>query len=370
MSSSAQKGRFKAVLTKYYPVGTIHNLTPMHYPSLRSPSSADAEPFWRVDSDAGTFCFKKHRQAKSAHRALFEELFQCKAYASGASVPELIKAEHGSTYVMYEHHRWWLERFIEGPHHSWWRAELDGVQCRAAGAALFGLHRITSDWVEGGTYRLTQAEIAAGGNEEEFVRANNPLVKKVLGNALNSIDNVRRALHRVRDVENSNLNLWVVNLDRCQRLLEASRTHIVSLSSGNDIGERVVVHGDFHPGNTIFSEERVGAIVDFEHVHVENRLYDVAYGMLMFGTRWEKSAGEYSSDNYLREQFLMGYVEAGDRAVNVQSAEFRGYRIISCILVASWLLELIDEFRIDDFTILNCMEHTLADWRTLITPSN
>lgn len=54
---------------------------------------------------------------------------------------------------------------------------------------------------------------------------------------------------------------------------------------GFDRWPRMIVHGDWHPGNMIFQGRRVIAVIDFDSARVEPRITDVANGLLHFSMR-------------------------------------------------------------------------------------
>ena len=43
-----------------------------------------------------------------------------------------------------------------------------------------------------------------------------------------------------------------------------------------------IVHGDWHPGNMLFKESRVVAVIDYDTARVQPRVLDIANGMLQF----------------------------------------------------------------------------------------
>lgn len=45
---------------------------------------------------------------------------------------------------------------------------------------------------------------------------------------------------------------------------------------------RQIVHGDWHPGNMLFKESRVVAVIDYDTARVQPRVLDIANGMLQF----------------------------------------------------------------------------------------
>ena len=51
---------------------------------------------------------------------------------------------------------------------------------------------------------------------------------------------------------------------------------------GFDSWEQQVVHGDWHPGNMLFSDGRIIAVLDFDSVRIAPPVTDLANGMLQF----------------------------------------------------------------------------------------
>lgn len=51
---------------------------------------------------------------------------------------------------------------------------------------------------------------------------------------------------------------------------------------------QMLVHGDFHPGNLIWSEGNVAGVVDFENAHYEHPAYDLAYAAVTFSANWRE----------------------------------------------------------------------------------
>jgi len=50
---------------------------------------------------------------------------------------------------------------------------------------------------------------------------------------------------------------------------------------------RLVIHGDYHPGNLKFKGDRIVGLFDFDWSKYETRCYDVALALILFCTDWE-----------------------------------------------------------------------------------
>jgi len=79
---------------------------------------------------------------------------------------------------------------------------------------------------------------------------------------------------------------------------------------GFDSWQHQVVHGDWHPGNMLFSKHKLAAVLDFDSVKIAPPLTDLANGMLQFsivgGRPNPKDWPDYFDQDKL-VQFLNGY---------------------------------------------------------------
>jgi Ser/Thr protein kinase RdoA (MazF antagonist) len=73
-----------------------------------------------------------------------------------------------------------------------------------------------------------------------------------------------------------------------------------------------IIHGDWHPGNMLFDNERICAVLDFDASRHQPSIVDVAYGMLQFSIlRGAAGPGEWPdfSDEARTRRFFSGYVD-------------------------------------------------------------
>lgn len=85
---------------------------------------------------------------------------------------------------------------------------------------------------------------------------------------------------------------------------------------GFDSWPQQVIHGDWHPGNMLFSNGKVAVVLDFDSIRVAPAVVDLANGMLQFsivGGRPNPADWPDYCDQDKLLQFLQGYKE---RAVN------------------------------------------------------
>jgi Ser/Thr protein kinase RdoA (MazF antagonist) len=94
-------------------------------------------------------------------------------------------------------------------------------------------------------------------------------------------------------------------------LYNASSVRVNAL--GFDTWPDQVVHGDWHPGNMLFSANKLAAVIDFDSTKLAPGMTDVANGMLQFSIVGDRpNPADWPS--YLNQaklvQFLSGYREA------------------------------------------------------------
>jgi Ser/Thr protein kinase RdoA (MazF antagonist) len=142
------------------------------------------------------------------------------------------------------------------------------------------------------------------------------------------------------------------------------------------VQETLLVHGDFHPGNLLFRQDLLCAILDFEYAHMECAAYDLGYAALFFATRWGNETPGVNDqvdgtlDMTLLEPLLEGYTEqwaqnhclAGgqDRPSIPQALEIiRPYMRIAGYLVIYWLLKKYVEQPDERLLLRRAIDHNL-----------
>jgi Ser/Thr protein kinase RdoA (MazF antagonist) len=81
---------------------------------------------------------------------------------------------------------------------------------------------------------------------------------------------------------------------------------------GYDSWRRQVVHGDWHPGNLLFSSRKVVGVLDFDSIRIAPPVTDLANGMLQFsiiGDHPDPAQWPDAFDEARLFQFLNGYRE-------------------------------------------------------------
>lgn len=74
-----------------------------------------------------------------------------------------------------------------------------------------------------------------------------------------------------------------------------------------------VVHGDWHPGNTLYKDGEIIAVIDFDSLRVSPRITDIANGVLQFSMRMGESEDVDSWPDSFRGHTIRSMVHAYDQ---------------------------------------------------------
>jgi Ser/Thr protein kinase RdoA (MazF antagonist) len=228
-----------AVLSRY-PIGQVRSVRPLALGSSRAPKA-------HIVADAGEFLLKRRAPGKdNPARVAFAHGLQLHLAAAGFPVAPLVAAlgDHNSM-VHLQGHTYELFRFIHGS-----RYDLSIPQTAECGASLARLHALGQNYSPqwppppgsyhnspaiAGQLRAIPDRIGGGGR---------PLTDKLVSTYARSASTVERM----------GLSRWPTQ----------------------------AVHGDWHPGNLVFEQGRIIAVLDFDASRIAPRVIDLANGALQF----------------------------------------------------------------------------------------
>ena len=229
-----------------------------------------ANDVFRVDGPAGALALRIEHPPLRVDDIAWEHGVVSLLGKRLAEVPAPIPARDGTTFFRYGRFAVWLLPFVDGS-----PGDRDDERHRLEAATLLGrLHRVA------GELAVPPAPARARLGELEWPEAvgfPGPLAGE------------QRRIERART--------WAIDFTRA---LEHGRRR---LASG-------VVHGDFFPGNVLFSQGRAVALVDWEEAHVDWTAYELATAV------WEfcKRNGEDDLDRAAAARFVAAYRAAGGPA--------------------------------------------------------
>jgi Ser/Thr protein kinase RdoA (MazF antagonist) len=256
----------------HYDTGVVHGVSPVAGGSRRAPKVV-------VTAERGTFLLKRRPRAKNdLERVAFAHRVQKHLAERGFPVTELLATvDDRVTALSLEDHIYEFFRFVEGS-----RYDGSAAAAREAGRQLANFHK-------------DLAHFAAPKGRSRWCFHDSTLVRK----HLKLIGSGRRtgSRHKARAVVESLLVRYDRSSDRISRF-------------GFKSWKRQIIHGDWHPGNILFSGGRIVAVVDFDSIRVAPPPTDLANGMLQFSIVADKPDPADWPDRFDETrllEFLRGY---------------------------------------------------------------
>jgi len=238
-----------AIVLSHFDIGVIHAMHEFRRGSRRAPKML-------LKADRGAVLLKRRAPGRDeAHRVQFSHRVQLKLSEQHFPLPKLLKDRaSGETLVKYGGRIYELFEFIPGTRYD---ATLPATS--DAGHALALFHKL----------------IATVPTED---------LHPTLGyHAIESIDRQFELIAaRARERDDRAL------VDLCAELRDL---YHACAREVDRIGLRhwpsQLVHGDWHPGNTLYRGPHVVAVIDFDSLRLEPRVLDVANGALQFSITME-----------------------------------------------------------------------------------
>jgi Ser/Thr protein kinase RdoA (MazF antagonist) len=259
------------------------------------PAGSRRAPKLLLETGSGRYLLK--RRMLSRHplpRIRFAHAVQRTLERCGFPVAGLVPTSgNADSLVIREGHVYELFRFVEGT-----RFDRTGESCGRAGESAAWLHRHLAGHATDGL------------EPASFHRS--PTVGLALRSTVDSVSAADPAADRA-EIAALVRNVSIAYAEAAGRVEDA----------GFPGAPLHTVHGDFHPGNLLFSEGRVVAVLDFDSVRHEPRIVDIANGMMQFAQLGQRGVSPLDWPSRLDPArctaFLAGYGRATD--VPVSAAE-------------------------------------------------
>ena len=257
----------------HYDIGIIIQVKPLSGGNMRAPKMA-------IVSQQGKFLLKRRPKGKDdLYRVAFAHAVQSHLAAQSFPVTCLLATrDKNNTVLQLNHHIYELFKFVTGTRY-------DGSEEATvdAGRRLAEFHQYLADFAY---------ESALGG----------------LKTCFHDSSTVRRHLKTLgSDRSNPNKKLRATAEDLMKLYNESS---VRVNDSGFDSWAQQVIHGDWHPGNMLFSKNKLAAVLDFDSVRIAQPLTDLANGMLQFSIVANRPNPNDWPDYFDQDkllQFLSGY---------------------------------------------------------------
>ena len=313
-----------AIALSHYDIGVIEKVRDFPRGSRRSPKII-------VDSQRGRFLFKRRARGKDdLQKVAFAHHVQLHLAAESFPLPHLIgtRPDNNSMLVL-DHHIYELFEYVRGgPYDGSLDATFD------SGRILGLYHKLQAGFQSEhvppkGSYHGSTGIADAIGKTVRSVPVDEAADAKVLDGTLAFLS---EAYQKCSDDANSlGLGDWPLQ----------------------------IVHGDWHPGNMLFADNHVVAVIDYDSARLQQRVIDLANGGLQFSiTGGSEDPSKWP--DYLDETRLKRFLRAYDSINVVSKAELQAVPFLMCeAMIAEAVLPIAatGHFgRMDGFPFLQMIE--------------
>lgn len=208
----------------------------------------------RLRTPAGQY-FLKRRAVEAADRLGFVHAFQLHLAAAGVPVAQVLPTLDGRTVHVAGGGAYELFRWIDGGR---WSMRVD--ESAEVGAAIGAMLRASASFA-----------VPDDAPRASFHRQ---------GPVAGSEDQVIAAVLRVDPgADAAPLRECV-----CRLVAASTRAHSRAEEAGLPRMPALCVHGDLHPGNVLFADGRLRAVLDFDGARVDHRACEIANALVHFGS--------------------------------------------------------------------------------------
>jgi Ser/Thr protein kinase RdoA (MazF antagonist) len=283
----------------HYDVGIVHRVKPLTAGNRRAPKVI-------VTADKGVFLLKRRPRGRDdLERVTFAHAVQQHLAQRSFPVTSLLATADGQmTALSLENHIYEFFCFVAGTRYD------GSVQdTREAGRQLALFHKHLADF-------------PARDEHSPWCFHDSALVRRHL--KLISSDKRTESGRRMQAVTQ-------------ELLLRYDKSSVRVNQVGFGSWKRQLVHGDWHPGNLLFSDHKIVAVVDFDSMRVAPPATDLANGMLQFSiianrpnpAEWP---AHFDRDRIL--QFVAGYQEV------IKLSERKRYGLVD-LMIESMIAEAV-----------------------------
>ena len=273
-----------AQVLSHYDIGVIHQVKPLSAGSKRAPKMV-------IISEGGKFLLKRRPRGKDdLYHVAFAHAVQTHLAETNFPLAALVATCDERNTILHLNNRIYeLFEFVSG-------SRYDGTAeaTTDTGRQLANFHRYLTDFAE------KWKPLRGSFHDSSIVRTH----LKTTG--------TEKAAGQDKKLQRTAETLMT--------LYNASSIRVNEL--GFDSWGEQIVHGDWHPGNMLFSNHRLTAVLDFDSVKIASTVTDLANGMLQFsivGDRPNPADWPDYLDQAKLVQFLNGYrkvVELSENELN------------------------------------------------------
>jgi Ser/Thr protein kinase RdoA (MazF antagonist) len=272
-----------AQVLSHYDIGVIHQAKPLSAGSRRAPKLV-------ITSERGKFLLKRRPKGKDdLYHVAFSHAIQSRLSEMEFPLAPLVATCDEKNTILHLNNRIYeLFEFVTG-------SRYDGSAEATAdtGRQLANFHRYLTDFAE----------------KSPTLQSYGDGAWKPLRGSFHDSSTVRTHLKTTGTEKAAGQDK---KLQRTAEILMAlyNASSIRVSELGFDSWPEQIVHGDWHPGNMLFSNSKLTAVLDFDSVKIASTVTDLANGMLQFsivGNRPNPADWPDYLDQAKLVQFLNGY---------------------------------------------------------------
>lgn len=309
LDETTRRERFEAdelaIVLSHYDIGVID--TARDYPrgSRRAPKV-------RIVADSGEYLLKRRAPGRdNPYRVAFSHRLQLELAEMGFPVAGLIGTrEENNSMVQYRGRVYELFEYVRGEFF-----DNSNRSSQYSGFTLARLHRL-----------LRGHEIVYDPPEGSYHAA---------AGIAGHIAAIPRAVSTV-DVE-ADESLLVNQCAFLRRAYDEAASRVNEM--GYEDWPTRVIHGDWHPGNLLFRDHKVVAVIDFDSARLEPRITDIANGALQFSMQIGHADDPATWPEGLAAEriraFVRGYDQGADQKLEQAEYEALPWLIIEALIAES-----------------------------------
>ena len=272
---------------------------------------SSASPKFIARAQRGAFVLKRRApRVSDAERIGFSHALIAASARAGVPVASPVRSRTGAAFEMAAGGSWELFPFIEGE--RWSRTD---PQAAAGGDALGRMHRAGLDL-------LWHGHVVASSYHANLT------VLEALRLAPASVLRVEP------DADAAELRSACESLGQAYREASAAVDELGYASLDSQ-----VVHGDFHPGNLLFTGDEVAGVIDFDAARIEPAVVDFANAIMQFaavrGRARKLARWPAALDQGRFTAFARAYARHGDPQLRTQVEMVAPLMIEACVAEAS-----------------------------------
>jgi homoserine kinase type II len=244
------EGQELVMIVSRYEIGAIQRIKEFKKGSRHSPKLI-------IDSTKGSYLLKRRASGSDdIDRVHFSHKIQKKLSNHGFPVAGLIETVDGNTLVEKDGRIYELFNFINGH-----RFDKSKPEAAESGRVLAHCHDLLREFSE----------------EQSITKT-----------SFHQIENTNQVLSEILEVLSNHED--VSNLEGMDSTVEYITSQFETAKRTTDsVGfsslPTSVVHGDWHPGNMLYRDGEIVAVIDFDSLRVAQRITDIANGVLQFSMR-------------------------------------------------------------------------------------